>query len=48
MTAAGFRLNIEHGRCGSDLDIADAVRRIATLSTREREVLDGLPAGRTS
>jgi two-component system response regulator FixJ len=29
-----------------DLDIADAVRRIATLSTREREVLDGLLAGR--
>jgi two-component system response regulator FixJ len=30
----------------ADLDIADAVRRIATLSTREREVLDGLLAGR--
>lgn len=29
----------------ADLDIADAVRRIATLSTREREVLDGLLAG---
>jgi two-component system response regulator FixJ len=30
----------------SDRDIADAVRRIATLSPREREVLDGLVAGR--
>jgi two-component system, LuxR family, response regulator FixJ len=30
----------------SDLDIADAVRRVATLSPREREVLDGLLAGR--
>ena len=29
-----------------DRDIADAVRRIATLSPREREVLDGLVAGR--
>ena len=29
-----------------DHDIADAVRRIATLSPREREVLDGLLAGR--
>jgi two-component system response regulator FixJ len=29
-----------------DLDIADAIRRVATLSTREREVLDGLLAGR--
>jgi two-component system response regulator FixJ len=28
-----------------DLDIADAVRRIASLSAREREVLDGLMAG---
>ena len=27
-------------------DIADATRRIATLSPREREVLDGLLAGR--
>jgi two-component system, LuxR family, response regulator FixJ len=30
----------------TDFDIADAVRRVATLSTREREVLDGLLAGR--
>ena len=30
----------------SDLDIADAARRVATLSPREREVLDGLLAGR--
>lgn len=30
----------------TDLDIADAIRRVATLSTREREVLDGLLAGR--
>jgi two-component system response regulator FixJ len=29
-----------------DLDIADAVRRVASLSPREREVLDGLLAGR--
>jgi DNA-binding CsgD family transcriptional regulator len=28
------------------VDIADAIRRIATLSPREREVLDGLLAGR--
>jgi two-component system response regulator FixJ len=30
----------------TDLDIADAVRRVATLSPRERDVLDGLLAGR--
>jgi two-component system response regulator FixJ len=30
----------------TDLDIAAAARRIGTLSTREREVLDGLLAGR--
>ncbi|MDB5605509.1 MAG: fixJ [Bradyrhizobium sp.] len=30
----------------TDLDIADAVRRIARLSAREGEVLDGLLAGR--
>jgi two-component system response regulator FixJ len=30
----------------SDLDIADAARRVAALSPREREVLDGLLAGR--
>jgi two-component system, LuxR family, response regulator FixJ len=30
----------------TDLDIADAVRRAATLSARERDVLDGLLAGR--
>jgi two-component system, LuxR family, response regulator FixJ len=29
-----------------DLDSADAVRRVATISTREREVLEGLLAGR--
>jgi two-component system response regulator FixJ len=29
----------------TDLDIAEAARRVATLSTREREVLDGLLAG---
>ena len=33
-------------RSDRELDIADAVRRIATLSPREREVLDGLLAGR--
>jgi two-component system response regulator FixJ len=33
-------------RSDRDRDIADAVRRIATLSSREREVLDGLMAGR--
>ena len=32
----------------TDLDIADAVRRVAALSTREREVLDGLLAGRAN
>jgi len=31
---------------GRESDIADAVRRIATLSPREHEVLDGLMAGR--
>ncbi len=30
----------------TDLDIADAIRRIATLSARERQVLDRLLAGR--
>jgi two-component system response regulator FixJ len=33
-------------RSDRDRDIADAVRRIATLSPREWEVLDGLMAGR--
>ncbi|MCS3928835.1 two-component system response regulator FixJ [Bradyrhizobium elkanii] len=33
----------QHNR---DHDIADAIQRIATLSPREREVLDGLLAGR--
>jgi two-component system, LuxR family, response regulator FixJ len=33
-------------RSDRDRDIAEAVRRIATLSPREREVLDGLMAGR--
>jgi two-component system response regulator FixJ len=32
----------------TNLDLADAVRRVAALSTREREVLDGLLAGRTN
>jgi two-component system, LuxR family, response regulator FixJ len=40
---AAFRNGIRSDR---DRDIADAVRRIATLSPREREVLDGLMAGR--
>ena len=40
---AAFRNEIRSDR---DREIADAVRRIATLSTREREVLDGLMAGR--
>ena len=31
---------------GDPLDDTDAIRRIATLSPREREVLDGLLAGR--
>jgi two-component system response regulator FixJ len=39
---AAFRNEIHPDR---DRDIADAVRRIATLSPREREVLDGLMAG---
>jgi two-component system, LuxR family, response regulator FixJ len=30
----------------ADLDVADAARRVATLSTREREVLDRLLTGR--
>jgi two-component system response regulator FixJ len=33
-------------RSDHELDISDAARRIATLSPREREVLDGLLAGR--
>jgi two-component system response regulator FixJ len=33
-------------RSDRDRDIAEAVRRVATLSPREREVLDGLVAGR--
>jgi two-component system, LuxR family, response regulator FixJ len=33
-------------RPARDRDLADAVRRIGTLSPREREVLDGLMAGR--
>src|ERR1700736_6335288 len=40
---AAFRNEIRSDR---DREIADAVRRIATLSTCEREVLDGLMAGR--
>jgi two-component system, LuxR family, response regulator FixJ len=36
----------KENRSDRDRDIADAVRRIATLSPREREVLDGLVAGR--
>jgi two-component system response regulator FixJ len=38
-----FARENQHDR---DHDIADAIRRIATLSPREREVLDGLLAGR--
>ena len=37
-----FARENQHG----DHDIADAIRRLATLSPREREVLDGLLAGR--
>jgi two-component system response regulator FixJ len=37
---AAFLKEADHNR-----DIADAVRRVATLSTRERDVLDGLLAG---
>jgi two-component system response regulator FixJ len=33
-------------RPARDRDLADAVRRIGILSPREREVLDGLMAGR--
>jgi two-component system response regulator FixJ len=40
---AAFR---KENRSDRDRDIAEAVRRIATLSPREREVLDGLVAGR--
>jgi two-component system, LuxR family, response regulator FixJ len=40
---AAFRDEIRSDR---DRDIAEAVRRIAALSPREREVLDGLMAGR--
>src|ERR1700681_4934896 len=40
---AAFSRENQHDR---DHDIADAIRRIATLSPREREVLDGLVAGR--
>ena len=35
----------EH-RVTSDREIVDAVRRVASLSPRERDVLDGLMAGR--
>jgi two-component system, LuxR family, response regulator FixJ len=38
-----FARENQHNR---DHDIADAIRRLATLSPREREVLDGLLAGR--
>jgi two-component system response regulator FixJ len=40
---ATFRIE---NRSDRERDIADAARRIATLSPREREVLDGLMAGR--
>jgi two-component system, LuxR family, response regulator FixJ len=36
----------KEGRIARDRDIAEAVQRIATLSPRERDVLDGLMAGR--
>jgi two-component system response regulator FixJ len=32
----------------ANLNMADAAQRVATLSTREREVLDGLLAGRAN
>ena len=38
-----FARENQHNR---DHDIADAIRRLSTLSPREREVLDGLLAGR--
>jgi two-component system response regulator FixJ len=40
---AAFR---KENRSDRDRDIADAVRRIASLTPRERDVLDGLVAGR--
>jgi two-component system response regulator FixJ len=40
-----FARETQHNR---DHDIADAIRRLATLSPREREVLDCWQAGRTS
>src|SRR5882672_12617216 len=40
---SAFASENQHDR---DHDIADAIRRIATLSPREREVFDGLLAGR--
>jgi two-component system response regulator FixJ len=38
-----FARENQHNR---DHDITDAIRRLATLNPREREVLDGLLAGR--
>jgi two-component system response regulator FixJ len=35
----------KENHAGRDSDIVDAVRRVATLSPREREVLDGLLGG---
>lgn len=35
----------DSGRAGRDLDAEDAARKVATLTPREREVLDGLVAG---
>jgi two-component system response regulator FixJ len=42
---AAFR---KEARPERDRDIVEAVRRIASLTPRERDVLDGLVAGRTS
>jgi two-component system, LuxR family, response regulator FixJ len=39
-----FARENQHNR---DHDITDAIRRLATLSPREREVIDGLLAGRS-
>jgi two-component system response regulator FixJ len=39
---------IKQFQIARDRDVADAVRRVASLSPRERDVLDGLMAGRPS
>lgn len=45
LAAIESALEREH-RLARDRDIADAVQRVGTLSPRERDVLDGLMAGR--